>query len=554
MTGKNKNHLILLPAQAIEIERALPRTDCGMCPERNCFDTAVKISRDQTAVEDCSQIDRQLYWLNPRGDCYDCGYETCLAFAKAVNKQKASVFDCPYTYGEDKVTSKQPPKPSYLSVISRHKERLLTIPTEIFDIEDTLPKTDCKVCGYESCFLLAAQIEKDHRTVSKCPYMKARLYWLTPRGDCHDCGYETCRNFVEAVNNDKATVFDCPYSFGEDKETSTRQPKSYKSSNKIHLKERLITLPTEIFDIEYTLPMTDCKVCGYNGCFELAAEIEKDHSAVSKCPYMQYELYWLVPRVDCKDCGYHNCAKFVKAVNDDRASVFDCPYTYGKDKSRIQNKQLNTDSDNNNMIEPIVKTVGKPNKTESTLNLRFDGKKIADIKVTKKTTVYKKPERILNSIADENLTPKEKEAFFKKELQKANDLIKDETISKDLEHMRQNITDIYAMFTKHPMLHDQVHKFSTTYLPMTLDLLNEYLMLESKVLHEEATDMQQKKIAEAIGKAKVAFIKLNDDLFRQISYDIDAQIKAFDDILTIDGLLSDDDFKINKDDDTKEDR
>ena len=258
--------------------------------------------------------------------------------------------------------------------------------------------------------------------------------------------------------------------------------------------------------------------------------------------------YGLNRKMTANECGYDSCAEFVQWVNQEVESASKCPYAYtrGKDVSADQAKKSEHKILKKNSIEPIVKTVGKPNKTESTLNLRFDGKKIADIKVTKKTTVYKKPERILNSIADENLTPKEKEAFFKKELQKANDLIKDESISKDLEHMRQNITDIYAMFTKHPMLHDQVHKFSTTYLPMTLDLLNEYLMLESKVLHEEATDVQQKKIAEAIGKAKVAFIKLNDDLFRQISYDIDAQIKAFDDILTIDGLLSDDDFKINK--------
>ena len=314
---------------------------------------------------------------------------------------------------------------------------------------------------------------------------------------------------------------------------------------------KLLTLPASASDIELWLPRSSCKVCGFSTCSAMAEEIRKDHSAVSKCSYMKYKLYWLKPRANCTNCGYKTCIKFAQAVNFGRASVETCPYAY-EDNNVVQNKQLNTDSDGNNSIEPIVKTVGKPNKTESTLNLRFDGKKIADIKVTKKTTVYKKPERILNSIADENLTPKEKEAFFKKELQKANDLIKDETISKDLEHMRQNITDIYAMFTKHPMLHDQVHKFSTTYLPMTLDLLNEYLMLESKVLHEEATDVQQKKIAEAIGKAKVAFIKLNDDLFRQISYDIDAQIKAFDDILTIDGLLSDDDFKIDQDDNTQE--
>ena len=162
---------------------------------------------------------------------------------------------------------------------------------------------------------------------------------------------------------------------------------------------------------------------------------------------MDITIYWLKPRADCFECGFSTCLEFVNAVNNGRASVEDCPYVYCEE-SDLENNQKTTDSDNNNMIEPIVKTVGKPNKTESTLNLRFDGKKIADIKVTKKTTVYKKPERILNSIADENLTPKEKEAFFKKELQK----------SKRFDQRRNNIQRLGTHATKHYRHLCDVHK------------------------------------------------------------------------------------------------
>ena len=327
-----KERLITLPVYAYDIEQTLPMTDCKVCGYDGCLRLAMKIRKDHSAVDKCPYMQSKLYWLEPRNDCNDCGYNTCLDFTEAVNKDEASVFDCPYAYGEDKTSSTMPPKSANSSDSVSYKERLITLPFDAYEIKHTLPMTDCKVCGYDGCLWLAMQIGRDHSAVDKCPYMQSKLYWLEPRNDCHDCGYDTCLDFTKAVNEDKASVFDCPYAYGEDKTRSTMPPKSGNSSDSVSYKERLITLPVDLYDIRHALPMRDCKDCGYYGCIWLARKIERDHSAVNKCPYMQSKLYWLEPRNDCHDCGYDTCFDFTKAVNEDKASVFDCPYAYGEDK------------------------------------------------------------------------------------------------------------------------------------------------------------------------------------------------------------------------------
>ncbi len=553
-TDKKRDRLITLPADVSDIKYALPMTDCKVCEYKECINLALKIRDDHSLVSKCPYMESKLYWLEPRSDCNECGYDTCLEFTKAVNKGKAFVFSCPYAYGEDKKASNTPPKSAKPSNVVRYKDRLITLPADVSDIKYALPMTDCKVCEYKECINLALKIRDDHSLVSKCPYMESKLYWLEPRSDCNECGYDTCLEFTKAVNKGKAFVFSCPYAYGEDKKASNTPPKSAKPSNVVRYKDRLITLPADVSDIKYALPMTDCKVCEYKECINLALKIRDDHSLVSKCPYMESKLYWLEPRSDCNECGYDTCLEFTKAVNKGKAFVFSCPYAYGEDKPnknkvqiKINTKEIKPSKEIRG-IEKVIKLFTK------NLDIKVNVKEVGHLPTDEQPRKEEPKRPILNTKYDETLTSQEKEKFFKKQLEKANDLIKDKKISTDLELIIQNNTDIYEMAHKHPSLEKQINKFSSTYLPMTLELLNEYLMLESKAMHEESSKEQKKKIAKSIAKAKAAFIKLNDDLFRQISYDIDAQIKAFDDILTIDGLLSDDDFKIDRDDDKKEDR
>ena len=456
----------------------------------------------------------QIFDLTPKTNCNECGFARCKSFARAVSTGSVALQKCPYINNSNHQLAKLHSNfsdeiPKNLRVNSSKFQafaKIILLPASIFDIEECLPRIDCRKCGYESCFLLAEQIKKNPSKISLCLHLENEILWLKPRRDCYDCGYDSCTEFVQSVNHEIEFAVNCPYTYKYDPYISTNETRDH-----------LIAVPANIFVIEEALPGTNCKECEAGSCTIMAARIATDPSKIQECPHLKIKIYWLETKKECSLCGYATCADFIRSVNKGQEPASKCPYAY---KNKISNPETEE-------------------KRAKQGTIKFE---------------KQKPENILKIAIDENLTLKEKQKFFKDQLRKANDLIKDEGISRDLELIIKNNKDIYEMAHKYPLLEKQINKFSTTYLPMTLDLLNEYLMLESKVLHEEATKVQQKKIAEAIGKAKVVFIKLNDDFFRQISYDIDAQIKAFDDILTIDGLLSDDDFKINKDDDTKEDR
>lgn len=77
-------------------------------------------------------------------------------------------------------------------------------------------------------------------------------------------------------------------------------------------------------------------------------------------------------------------------------------------------------------------------------------------------------------------------------------------------------------------------KFSRVYVPWLINLLNQYLSLPQ----EKKNDAQSEVLRIEIAKAKDAFLKLNDDLLQQISFEIQAEIDTLDSILSVDGLLN----------------
>lgn len=421
---------------------------------------------------------------------------------------------------------------------NKKRNRLITLPTNPSEVNQLLPDINCKVCGYDSCSSFADIIPLNNSSLKKCLYIEYEAFWLKPRSDCHDCGYKTCVDFTDNVNTDKVSVYDCPYTYGKDKVASTESPKFVDNSEIIRSKNRMIVLPTNTAEIEKLLPNINCKTCGYDSCLSFAEMIPLNNSSINDCPYIEYEVYWLKPRANCRECGYMTCIDFAEDVNEDKAFVFECPYAYGKNKKSSQKKpKPYTDESASALnIEDLIKVFTKE------IDVAKKTKKDNEGSSAGKSKKAKSEKPILKVSIDPNLSIQEKERFFKYQLQKASELIKDEAISEDLELIIKNNEDIFAMANKDPSLGTLLRKFSDAYLPATLQLLKEYLLIEGKVLHEEATDTQKQKIIDAIHKAKVAFIKLNDDLFRQISYDIDAQIKAFDDILKIDGLLKKNEF------------
>ena len=138
---------------------------------------------------------------------------------------------------------------------------------------------------------------------------------------------------------------------------------------------------------------------------------------------------------------------------------------------------------------------------------------------------------------DQNLSIIEQGKAFAHEINKANELISDKEITDDLNDICNYINDIFILASKSKSSERQIRKFANIYLPQTLKLSNLYIEHEARHVQTEEVAELKVQIAKSISNAKNAFANLNDNLLRNSSLDIEAEIESFDRILTIDGLL-----------------
>ena len=152
-------------------------------------------------------------------------------------------------------------------------------------------------------------------------------------------------------------------------------------------------------------------------------------------------------------------------------------------------------------------------------------------------TRTKESKPVLQESFPANLSLLQEGNLFAKEIDKANDLIPDEAVTQNLNEICGYVKDIFSLASKNESVERQIRKFSNIYLPQALKLCNLYIDLDSKRMKTKDVENLKGQIANSIGNAKCAFSNFNDNLIRQSSIDIEAEIKTFDDVLAIDGLL-----------------
>lgn len=258
------------------------------------------------------------------------------------------------------------------------------------------------------------------------------------------------------------------------------------SENKKYIILRSTFTSWEVYNLT---PRTDCKKCGFHSCIDFSKEVFANKSLINLCPYIDETIYWLTPKTNCKECSYPPCSEFVKKVAEGIVTPDNCPYTVENEKTSANNAAGTTQNPklNEEAFEPNLSVVAS-------------GK------------------------------------AFVKEIEKANALIKDETLSNDLDAIKALVVDIFEAASKSASIQRQIRKFIQIYLPMTLKMINLYLELESRKVQTKSVLDAKTELAASIGNAKNAFAKLNDELFDQTSLDTGAEIDAFKSLLEIDGL------------------
>ena len=140
------------------------------------------------------------------------------------------------------------------------------------------------------------------------------------------------------------------------------------------------------------------------------------------------------------------------------------------------------------------------------------------------------------------------EARFAKilaEIRRLNDQIEDGPVSERIDRIEGHTRHIFDYVTEHPEAMPQIRTFMNYYLPTTLKLLESYSRIERVGVAGENMKKSKENIESILDLLVVGFEQQIDQLFRNESIDITADISVLETMMQKDGLSGKNDFDIS---------
>ena len=109
--------------------------------------------------------------------------------------------------------------------------------------------------------------------------------------------------------------------------------------------------------------------------------------------------------------------------------------------------------------------------------------------------------------------------------------------SKQIEILTEKI---FAYVKEHPQDMGQIRQFLNYYLPTTIKLLEQYVVLQNQGMRMGNIDEGMKKIEDMLDKVIVAFQRQLDSLFESSVVDITADIQVMEQMMASEGLTGKD--------------
>ena len=121
-------------------------------------------------------------------------------------------------------------------------------------------------------------------------------------------------------------------------------------------------------------------------------------------------------------------------------------------------------------------------------------------------------------------------------IQQLNDEIPDFKLSAQIKQIEVLTEKIFAYVKEHPQDVRQIRQFLNYYLPTTIKLLEQYVVLQNQGMRMGNIDEGMKKIEEMLDKIIVAFQRQLDGLFESSVVDITADIQVMEQMMASEGL------------------
>lgn len=149
----------------------------------------------------------------------------------------------------------------------------------------------------------------------------------------------------------------------------------------------------------------------------------------------------------------------------------------------------------------------------------------------------------------ENAEPEDDsdEARFAKiiaQIRRLNDEIQDGPVSERIDRIEAHTRNIFDYVTEHPDMMPQIRTFMNYYLPTTLKLLESYSRIEKVGVAGENMKKSKENIESILDLLVVGFEQQVDQLFRNESIDITADISVLETMMQKDGLGGKSDFDL----------
>lgn len=125
------------------------------------------------------------------------------------------------------------------------------------------------------------------------------------------------------------------------------------------------------------------------------------------------------------------------------------------------------------------------------------------------------------------------------EIRRLNDEIPDFKISAQLKQLEILTERIFAFVRQHPEDVREIRQFLNFYLPTTIKLLRQYVVLQNQGMRMGNIDEGMQKVEDMLDKVIVAFQKQLDSLFESDVVDITADIQVMEQMMAAEGLVGD---------------
>ncbi len=119
----------------------------------------------------------------------------------------------------------------------------------------------------------------------------------------------------------------------------------------------------------------------------------------------------------------------------------------------------------------------------------------------------------------------------------SNEAIPDAIVSKKIDQIELVVNKIFEYAREHPEVIPELERLMDYYLPTTVKLLDAYAALDAQPIQGENITASKKEIEETLDTLAVAFEKLLDSIFRDMTWDVSTDISVLHTVLAQEGLV-----------------